>query len=264
MSTTLTNSCLRLFIKPLMRLCLRHNVKIQEIIESCKLELLEVAKESLVKDNRETTVSRLSIMTGLQRRDVLRLQGLKSIPNDQSLVSKVLGLWVSSRRYKNSEANIRRLKHEEFYSLVAQVSKDLNPRTVLDELIRIEAVSLKGEEIEVVRTSYIPKGNIESGFKIAAHDLEGLIRAVDENLNGQSDLPYPHHHLRTEFDRIKTSALPEIKRWLLLQGKEFHLRSREYLAQFDQDINPDEDTLDNSSRVSITSFAFSEPHGDTK
>ncbi len=260
----LTNNCLRLLIKPLMRLCMRHNIKIQEIVESCKLELLAAAKESIEKEGRELTVSRLSIMTGLQRKDILRLNDSKAVPAGQSLVSKVLGLWVSSRRYKDSESRPRKLEHEEFYLLVSQISTDLNPRTVLDELIRIGAVQIKGEKIEVIRTSYVPKENTEAGFKITAHDVEDLINAADENLNGKTAPDSPHHHLRTEYDRIKTSAIPEIKRWLLLQGKEFHLKAREYLSQFDQDINPDASPTDSSSRVSITSFAFSDSEGGRK
>ena len=263
MKSLLINS-LRLLIRPLMRFCLRHDFKIQEIVETCKIELLLEARSELESKGDEVTQSRLSIMTGLQRKDVARLIKIKKIDSTPSLPTRVLGLWTSSKRYIDNNSNPRILKIEEFYGLVSLVSKDLNPRTVLDELNRTGSIKITDENVEVIRSTFIPKGNFEAGFKIAANDLGNLIDAVDQNLLGKDESALPHHHLRTEFDRIRPESLEEIKKWLLIQGKEFHLKVRSYLSQFDQDINPQASSENKECRVSITSFTLSELSGEQK
>ena len=142
------------------------------------------------------------------------------------------------------------------------VSKDLNPRTVLDELHRTGSIRVIDESVEIIRSTFIPKGNFEAGFKITANDLGNLIDAADHNLLSNDDSALPHHHLRTEFDRIRPDSLEEIKKWLLIQGKEFHLKARAYLSQFDQDINPQASSQNKECRVSITSFTLSETSGE--
>lgn len=250
-------SCFRILMRPLLRFCLRHNIKIQEIVEVCKSELVNLAQIELNQCKVEVTTSKLSVMTGLQRKDITKLSSRTETQVPVSLVSKVLGLWITSRRFRNKQGDLTTLNLEDFYALVTSVSKDLNPRTVLDELVRVGSAKITDKNVEVIRASYVPKGDIEGGFKIAAHDLGDLIDAVDENLS-EMTTDLPHHHLRTEFDRINASALPDIRKWLLIQGKEFHRRAREYLSQFDLDINPESLSNAKGHRVSISSFALSE------
>jgi len=64
-------------------------------------------------------------------------------------------------------------------------------------------------------------------------------------------------HLRTSFNNICRKDVPDIRRWLIVQAKEFHKRARDYLSIYDKDINPD--LMGNTepiARISLSSFSF--------
>lgn len=260
MDNRILRSCFQLLIRPLMRFALRHNFKIQDVVELCKGELVQAAKNDLKQRGESITASRLSIMTGLQRRDLARFEDKDEFQKAPSLIQKILGHWMTAKRYRQASGHPRALTRDEFYSLVSSVSKDLNPRTVLGELLRIESAKLEGDMVHAIRASVVPRGDVKGGFQIAANDITDLLGAVNTNLLGDPS-KMPNHHLRTEFDRIRTDALPEIQAWLLAQGKEFHVKVRQYLSQFDQDINPQENWIGKGSRVAISSFAVNEQEG---
>jgi hypothetical protein len=239
-------------VRPLVRFCLRNSIKIQELSECIKVVFLDEAKHQLEQIGEQETISRLAVMTGMHRRDVSRLlaQNNRSSTTGNGLIMNVIGQWRNDKRYQErsksdtgqSVKQVKRLSYgssdSEFNKLVALVSKDLNPATVLFELERVGAVKrCEDQSLELLSESYIPRGDVLEVYKILSEDLDTLSCAVEENMLEQPIVP--NHHLRTSYDKIRVDNLPEIKEWFLREGHAFHLKARNYLSQFDQDINPD-------------------------
>ena len=250
--------CLVLVLKPAVRYCLRHSLKIQDLIESCKICFIRVAGEELARRGEKANVSRLSVMTGMHRRDVMRYgrdEGFSS--TSRNLVTKVLGLWQTGARYRTKSGSPRVLscagESSDFFELVREVSRDLNPSTVLFELERTKTVKRVPQGIKLVLPSYVPKGNAEALFDIMGDDLTDLGVAVEENVFAARNVK--NLHARTTFDRIRSDKIPEIKQWLLREGHALHARTRNFLSQFDQDVNPDSSVRGKTAKVVLTSFA---------
>ena len=233
---------LRLALKPVVRFCLRHSLKLQDLVSCAKAEFLEEAARELKRNGHRENVSRLSVMTGLHRRDLMQLQqGNAGGAEERDLVTRVLGQWRTDRRYITKSGDPRVLsagsESSEFSELCRSVSNDINSGTILFELERVGAIEPAKGGIRLVHASYVPKGDPVAGFSIYSDDADSLLETVEENVLEPADLP--QFHARTSYDNVRPDALDKIKRWFLKEGHEFHAKVRNFVSQYDQDINPD-------------------------
>jgi hypothetical protein len=264
---SIVQQCAQILIRPLVLFCLKHSIKIQDIIEWLKLVFVEAAQAELQAKGAKITQSRLSILTGMRRKEILRISQSEEAPKEaRNLINKVIGRWQDDKHYTTSGGKPRLLSFgtvaSEFSRMVSAVSSDLNPATVLFELERIGAVKRTNKGLSLEVRAYIPKGDAKSILQILAQDVHDLTSAVDQNI--QQTQALQHHHLRTEYDRIRPEGIAELKRWFLQEGHALHLRVREKIAQYDQDVNPDPDFKGQGTRVTFGSFSFVESQEDSQ
>lgn len=248
---------LKHLLMPVARFCIRHALKIQDFLEVGKAVFMRAAQEELERNFQEGSASRLSAMTGMHRRDVMRLKGSEAYGGSmgKGLIAKVVGQWRTKKKYLTKSGKPRPLtlgSYAEFAELVASVSQDLSPGAVYFELERVKAVTREGDIVKLNVQNYYPKGDVLAGFNIVERDTEDLICAVEENLFGSSKLP--HLHLRTEYDRVRANASEKVKVWLLKEGYAFQVRVRDKIAKFDQDVNPDPKYKGEFIRVALGTF----------
>ena len=251
---------LRRALRPLARFCIRRGLKIQGLIESIKLALLDVAQEELQRAAEGKNISKLAVLTGLQRKDVHRLLAGKNAPHEAgNIMINVIGAWQQSARFRTAKGKPRKLEFEgtrsEFSELVFSVSKDLSPYTILFELERIGAIKKKNGLVELVVDTYVPKKDAVKGLQYLAEDIGHLVRGVEQNIFFKEKIP--NHHVTTHFDNIAIESIPKIKEWLLKEGAMFHKRARDFIAQFDSDINPrfEKNKKVSSAKVTLGSFS---------
>ena len=225
-----------------MRYCIRNSLKQRELYEYLKLAFVEVAGEELAKLDSEPTPSKICAMTGIQRRDVSRLLSAEpgAKPN-RDLISRVIGLWQAHAKYRDAKGNPRVLpftgREGEFADLVAEVSTDLNPYTVAFELQRTNLAEQTDSGMKLLKRGYETGNDAEASLRLLAQDSEILHEAVLENIF--SPLDQKNLHVRTEYDNIPSSFEPEIRKWFLEKGGDFHRSARIYLSSLDRDISPD-------------------------
>lgn len=221
---------------PVAKFCLNQAIPLQDLTECCKQAMIEIAEEKISRDGDKVTISRLSVMTGLHRRDVMRIYRQEK-PKEQplSLAARVIGQWTEDKRFTTSKNKARILRDGEFSQLVSSVSKDLNPATILYELERIGAIEKSKRGLKLVNTAH--KSDHYESLRIASKDAKDLIELVEENINSDSeDL---NLHIRTEYDNILQDAIPKLRKWLLIEGSKFHAKARKQIAKYDIDINPE-------------------------
>ncbi len=225
-------------LRPVAALCVRHSIKLDELIEALKYTLVDIGREELGNENNVSSATRLSAITGVHRKDVARLkENSEPVAKSRNLVMKVIGQWEQDRRFK--QGNRPKFlsvegKHSEFVDLVYSVSADLNPYAVLFELERIGAVSREGSKIRLVRTTHSTRKDFEEGLGQLADDLGDLIVAVEENLVDREEIP--NHHLSTEYDNIPPEYAGKIRDILFREGNRIHRKMRTLLSQFDRDV----------------------------
>src|SRR5262249_10135934 len=128
--------CLRALLRPLVRFCLRHSIKLQEFLELAKSVFLEMGMEELGRQDAAPSTSRIAVMTGLHRKDVERLKaGIGTRRAAGDIFTRVVGQWQTDPRFSSKRGSPRPLKLEgkegDFVTLVESVSRELNPYTIL-------------------------------------------------------------------------------------------------------------------------------------
>lgn len=253
-------------LRPLAYFCLKYSLRLQDLIDCAKLAFIQAGSDQIARMNSKINVSRLSMMTGVHRRDALKLMETGVIPTTAiDLVTKVIGQWQVDERFITKEGAPRILKvtgdKSEFEDLVQSISSDVSPATVLFELERVGAVESSRGGLRLLVGSYVPRGKADEGFGIVAKDIADLVSAVEANVLQKIDPPF--FHARTEYDRIRPEGIAALKRWMLREGHQFHARAREAMSKFDQDINPDPKFTGSPVRVVLSGFSFfDDPKGD--
>jgi hypothetical protein len=246
-------------LRPLVRFCLKRNLKIHDIDEILRRTLIEEARAAIEDASGLVSVSKISVVTGIHRVEVGRLLSGESRPKSRhDVLHRVVGLWSQGRSYRSKGSGTARpLTHQglnsEFAKLVASISKEVRHYPILFELERIGAIEFKDDLVLLKVVEYTPQRDAEHGLAVLSDDIASLIETVESNVTVRAD--QPDLHLRTVFDNIDPARLNDIRKWILARGAEFHTQVREYLASHDHDVNPQLLPLSNRARVAVSSFA---------
>lgn len=245
---------LKLMLRALVKFCLRHSLTLQDLVESAKVVFIETASEEIQKHGHQVNVSRLSIMTGMHRRDVMRIyRNDVVVEGNTKLSSRVIGQWEQDARFHDASGKPRVLDENEFKRLVSLISQDLKAGTVLFELERVGAIERVKGGVKLKHAALVVQGNPGEAFELLGRDVEDLIYAVEDNI--LTDPKVPNLHARTEYDNISKKHLDLIKRWLLKEGSKFHREARNFISQYDKDINTSL-TGEGKGRVVLGAFGW--------
>ena len=262
--------CLVYVIRPAVGFCLRHSLKLQDLIEAAKLAFILQAKREVEKRGKRPNVSTVSVVTGIHRRDVDRLfEGEVTYEYSKDVATRVMGLWLDDPRFCNEHGSPKHLTcvgdDSEFHELVRCISRDLNPASVRFDLERVgAAVRTADDKLCLLAASFIPKGDVQDGFMILAHDAHDLVQAVSDNVLYEQKPA--HLHARTEYDKVRVDRLEEIQRMLLKEGLALHRRAREMISAADLDVNPQKkgEQIRGIARVVLGTFSFVEKYDDAQ
>lgn len=159
---------LRRILRPLIRLLLSYSVQFPYLANLLKLTYVEVATREFSLDNKPQTDSRVSLLTGIHRQDVKRLRGEMHSeagpPPAVSLGAQLVSRWMGEAAYQDENGRPRplaRLASEggeaSFERLVQSVNKDIRPRVVLDEWLRLGVADIDARDRVVLRTeAFVP------------------------------------------------------------------------------------------------------------
>jgi uncharacterized protein DUF6502 len=186
-----------LLFRPLARLCIENGLILASLEEMLKSALVDVASTEFGVGNAPPTDSRVSVLTGVHRKDVKRLrtqirQGVaQSIA--LSLAAEVIAHWISDPAFHDRQGRPRPLPlaaHGKavasFESLVIGVSRDVRPRVLLDELARVGAVDVAGDTVTLHGGSFVPqRGLAEKAFYFGRNGHDHLAACVHNLLGRQ-------------------------------------------------------------------------------
>lgn len=253
----------KLLLTPIVRFFLRQALHFPDFLRVAKAVFLEVAEEELLRRRERINVSRVSVLTGIQRYEIIRLKDLPKNPVDEtkSVVGRVLGLWCNHTQFCSRPGHPRVLEYRgqrsEFKKLVEKVTKAINPGTVQFELERQGYVIRTSRGLKLNARLQTYAGDLEGGMRLLSKDIDDLVQCGYENLTGNMKGDW-NLHIRTEYDNVAVSRIEEIKAWLLDQGKEIHRKARDYIAQFDQDVTSTASNSQAGARIVFTAFSACE------
>lgn len=199
-------------LKPLLRVLIRNEVTAADFTELARQAYVDVAYEHFGIAGKKLTFARIAVLTGLSRKEVVRLDKLRA---DQGRLSKpspnraqrVVNGWTSDREFLTAKGAPRVLPlHGEkasFAALVARYSGDITLGAILDQLIRVGAVSHNSRDmIRLESLGYVPKGDEIEKIQVMAICAADLLGTAVHNIeSGETDrrfqrqVVYPRIHV---------------------------------------------------------------------
>jgi hypothetical protein len=246
-------------LKPVVRLCLRFGIRFHDLHGSLKAALVQESRAIIEKAGGEPSVSKISVITGINRVEITKLlSGARTPSGSHDVLTRVIGLWSQAAAFKDATSGEPRALsfqglQSEFADLVARISKEMNHYPILFELERVGAIEYEGEKIKLKTLEYTPIGDVEHGLSLLSSDIEALIETVEDNLTRRQGAP--DLHLRTTYDNIDPAALESARQWILARGAAFQKDIREYLSQLDRDVNPVDGAGAERAKITVATFA---------
>lgn len=179
---------------PIALWLLRQGVSYPAFAELLKPVFVAAARGELERAATQPTQSSLSLLSGVHRKDVRELGGTAAAPAAPPrppLSSQVVTRWLTDRRYRTKDGKPRALPRtgagRSFESLCRELSNDVHPRAVLDELLRLGQVRLDGERVVMLGDSFIPSPRLDELTALFSANASDHIAAAVSNLT--SDTP---------------------------------------------------------------------------
>lgn len=152
---------------PLARLCLANGVTFAAVEELLKQAFVQEADALQPGAPMHGTVSRISTATGLTRREVTRL--IKSETPVRStkppIGTELFARWTTDSKYQDHAGTPCALKRQgpapSFEALAQSITRDVHPRSMLDELVRLGLVQYDEEldSVSLTRNEFVPRGD---------------------------------------------------------------------------------------------------------
>lgn len=205
-----------------MRILLRAGIGYPQFSELAKLAFVQEVFGEKDTRGRVTNVSRVSVRTGISRKEVARLRAMIEDGSDLDMLSRavdyeslhaarVLQLWHSDARFVDWEGAPRILPFldgdRDFGTLVKAAGGDVPPGAVRAELLAASAVIELGDgSLRPVKRHFVPADVGEEllvGFThMVIPVLEGLARNTDE----KCDVPFIQRLVYS--DRLPSTQVP--------------------------------------------------------
>jgi len=215
-------SALTKLLKPVVQLLIHFQITHPYVSQLLKSIYLQVASESFPVEGKRLTDSRLSLLTGVHRKDVRKLRyeedpitaTTESKPG--SISAQVIASWLSLPEYcdENGEAKpLHRLAangEPSFESLVEEVSKqDLRSRSLLDEWQRKKFVSLDDDDfVHLEVEAFLPSDEFDEKAYFFGHNVHDHIAASAHNLIGNKP---PYFDRGVYYNNLKPESIKELQ-----------------------------------------------------
>jgi hypothetical protein len=224
-------------LAPLARLAVARGLPCAEVEEVLRAAFVEAAKAAHPGIAAHRAVSRISAATGLNRREVTRLvqAAAPESPKRRSPATEVFTRWLSDPQYRGSEGTPLALPRQgaapSFEALAQSVTRDVHPRSLVEELCRLGLARIndRHDTVELLRETYVPEGderrlfgflgaNVGDHLSAAAANVlstdgpQHLEQALFADELSQHSVAYVRPLITAQWQALVRSLAPEVQR----------------------------------------------------
>jgi len=232
-------------LRPLVKLLLRHGIPYNVFADMARHAYVDVATKEFTLPGRKQTVSRVSVLTGINRKDITKLHKRPHpLENDTdshlNRASRVVNAWLTDPLFQDVNAQPKSLIIEggdaSFSELVRRYSGDVTVGAVLDELQRINAVLVtNGETVHLQTQAYVPEGDMEEKLRIFGTSAADLLNTLTHNLDHQTSQKRVQRSVF--YSNISQENLPQIRARSNEEAQAMLIHMNQWLSQYDRDEN---------------------------
>jgi hypothetical protein len=256
-------------LRPLVLILLRHGVSYGTFAELAKWVYVDVALKQFGIPDRKQSTSRISIITGLSRKEVTRVRRLPGPTDRESAerynrAARVITAWRQEKDFldTNGEPGILPLAGgpPAFSELVRRFSGDVPVRAMLDELKRVGAVEeMEDGRIRLLARAHIPKASVADKIHILGTDVGYLISTIEHNLQVQVQEPF--FQRKVTYDNLPDQVLPNFRKLTVRKAQALLEKMAAWLARHDRDTNPAVTGM-GRNRAGVGIYYFEEPYSE--
>ena len=209
-------------LQPLVRLLLATGFTYPWLADQLKGIFVDVTDRHFRLDGKRQTDSRVSLLTGVHRKDVRRLRDdgrtvEPKMPRAVSLGAELVARWVSTPAYLDEEGLPKPLARrasqggeQSFDALVASVNNDIRARAVLDEWVNLGVALVDDQDRVILNTdAFVPtRGFDEKIFYFQQNVHDHLATAVDNVLDREP----PRLERSVHYDELTPASVAELER----------------------------------------------------
>ena len=244
---TLQAAVLRL-LRPLVRLLLHHSVPYETFADLARWVYVDVAEKDFTLPNKKQTTSRISVITGLHRKEVARLQLMDVADTTAAIESfnraeKVVTAWLYEypKSLETGQPLPLPLEGERsFAALVKRYSGDMPARAVLDELLRVGAIRrLDNDQVELITPGALVPDDKDRNtvINIFGEQTSDFISTCTHNIVARNEEKF--FQRVAWIDNVPVESLAETRAISRTRGQALADQMTEEFSKFDRDNNPE-------------------------
>ena len=182
-------------LRPLVQLFIRSGMTFPGVVDLLRELYVNVAEYDFALKAKEQTDSRVSLLTGIHRKEVRRLRGagapVSATSATVSRASRIIARWLAAPEFTDAKGRPRPLNRSSdqdsaepsFEQLVESVTRDVRPRAVLDEWLDRGLVAIDEEgRIILAEAAFVPQAGAEEQLYYFGRNLHDHIAASVANV----------------------------------------------------------------------------------
>ena len=253
-------AAVRQLMEPLAALSVAHGLPYDTVEDLLKSAFVSAARAAQPNADSRRLVSRISTVTGLNRREVTRLSQLDAgqAAPARSPATQVFTRWVADPHLMTRQGVPRPLPRQgpapSFDTLARSVTTDVHPRSLLDELCRLGLARLEGDMVHLEQKSFVPAGDTVRMLGFLGSNVGDHLRGAVANVLSQKP---PHLEQAVFADGLSAASVEEIGRAMRTQWQALMTATVPELHRLIDTDRADGGTAD--QRVRIGLYMYSEP-----
>jgi len=231
-------------MRPLVRVMLRNGLAFADFAALVKEVFVDVASEDFDLPGKKQSVSRISVITGINRKEVKRLLELPSDSPDvdnNNRAARVVSGWMRDNDFTDAQGKPRQLPlastgaQTGFDALVKKHSGDMPARSILDELVRVGAATVNNGSVKLTSSGYVPSTSNDEMLRLSAEGASDLLKTVDHNL--QTDNKVSRLQLSVAYDDVSENGVELFRNLSREKSLELLNHLDQFLASQDRSVN---------------------------
>lgn len=232
-------------LSPLVRLLLRHGVSHAEFAIWAKQAYVVEADKHFGIDGKQPTVSRIAIVTGINRKEVKRIRELPSHVgtglSKYNRAVRVVTAWMRDPDFLDPEGNPAQLTfgnpEDSFNQLVKRYGGDVPARAVLDELERVGTVSNQSGTVSLQQDGYVPHQSESALLDLFSTSATDLLTTLDYNLQ-QANVHKRRLQMSVAYDDVTREGRDAFRKLSAKQAMKLLRDMDKSLSRHDRTVNP--------------------------
>jgi len=208
----------RRMLRPLVRLLMKNGVTFPVLADVLRELFVDVAVNDLLTDQKSRTDSRISVLSGVHRKEIRRLREsdpeADATPEVVTRNSHIIARWLATHATSTGQpAPLPRsgpAGQPSFDALIASVTTDIRPRAILDDWIS-QGIATVGDDdhVHLNPLAFIPRPGGQEQLFYFSRNLHDHIAAAAANIGATATPPFIDRSVH--FDRLSLTMARQLE-----------------------------------------------------